>query len=497
MSRYNKTNWKTGDKITADKLNKIEDGIEAMEFMVAEVEGEVDEFERNLNTDVQQFKIDTNAAMTAHKNEVSEVVESVNTQLAHNMNEENYISRGGIDKKVVYKKDGILNIFTEKTSNSKEYIQFKMQEGVGTTNISEGVNYEFLRCTRVYNIVDLFLLKTTPSTFSEGVETIVLPYCPIPTTKTDIECYYNPNKSIGDYIEYTTNTTSNTLNIFYYASSGSSSDVNISIDGIVVLENISFVGEGEFKTLQIPTTVGTHTVRIETNVRKNIYIAGVNKTDIKDFKGADFDKLVYVDDIENRYVKVDGSMDYALLQKDNGLWCGSYHGGEVRKDLKIYIDGKEKTVNNNEVLICDTVEILQETKLVDNINTFSRQIFIHNGEIELQVNFKCDTPILLTDLFTNMSTTSDTFTEVIYPTYEKVPEDGKVYFDNGCNYIIQRNPNTNQKAITILNNKKVNNSLPYIKNMANTYNKVYNANIRSDEGELFEQGSYRTVHIFD
>lgn len=70
---------------------KIDDGVaevygvaETVDGKIAEVEADVDEFERNLNTDVQQFKIDTNAAMTAHKNEVSEVVEGFNSQLAQN-----------------------------------------------------------------------------------------------------------------------------------------------------------------------------------------------------------------------------------------------------------------------------------------------------------------------------------------------------------------------------------------------------------------------------
>ena len=58
-----------------------------MEAMVAEVEADVEEFERNLNTDVQQFKIDTNAAMIAHKNEVSEVIDGFGSQLTEIENE--------------------------------------------------------------------------------------------------------------------------------------------------------------------------------------------------------------------------------------------------------------------------------------------------------------------------------------------------------------------------------------------------------------------------
>lgn len=99
---YNKTEWVHHDVITENKMNKIEDALYSINANIkesdvvmlnaldnvkkdadkyvkehmAEVEADIEEFERNLNTDVQKFKIDTNAAMTAHKNEVSEVVNS-------------------------------------------------------------------------------------------------------------------------------------------------------------------------------------------------------------------------------------------------------------------------------------------------------------------------------------------------------------------------------------------------------------------------------------
>jgi len=106
---YVKTEWAHHDVITENKMNKIEDALYSINANIkesdvvmlnaldnvkkdadayvkehmAEVEADVEDFERNLNTDVQQFKIDTNAAMTAHKNEVS-------SQLAHITTEINY-----------------------------------------------------------------------------------------------------------------------------------------------------------------------------------------------------------------------------------------------------------------------------------------------------------------------------------------------------------------------------------------------------------------------
>lgn len=112
---YNKTEWQHHDVITENKINKIEDAIYSINANVkesdvimlntldkvkkdadkyvkehmAEVEQDVEEFERNLNTGVEKFKIDTNAAMTAHKNEVDEELENFNATITAHKNEVN------------------------------------------------------------------------------------------------------------------------------------------------------------------------------------------------------------------------------------------------------------------------------------------------------------------------------------------------------------------------------------------------------------------------
>ena len=125
---YNKTEWVHHNVITENKMNKIEDALYSINANIkesdvvmlnaldnvkkdadayvkehmAEVEADVDEFERNLNTDVQQFKIDVNAAMTAHKNEVSEVINTCRVYV------KNYQSiQHAIDYAVSLKKDKI------------------------------------------------------------------------------------------------------------------------------------------------------------------------------------------------------------------------------------------------------------------------------------------------------------------------------------------------------------------------------------------------------
>ena len=93
---YNKTEWESKDVISGAKLNKIEDALyninynmEATDLALLNrveninktIHGEIDKLGNELESEVEQFKIDTNMAMTNHKNEVSEELESVNSQL--------------------------------------------------------------------------------------------------------------------------------------------------------------------------------------------------------------------------------------------------------------------------------------------------------------------------------------------------------------------------------------------------------------------------------
>ncbi len=78
---YNKTNWKTGDKITADKLNKIEESLEMINNNDIERHKEAD---KRLDTlEEQNEVIEEELNNKANKEELEEV----NSQLAHIENE--------------------------------------------------------------------------------------------------------------------------------------------------------------------------------------------------------------------------------------------------------------------------------------------------------------------------------------------------------------------------------------------------------------------------
>lgn len=420
-------------------------------------------------------------------------------------NEEVYLNRASVNRKLVKKIGNDVFVYSKKPSSEKEYIRFKLGEGasIGTTNQSVGTNYEFLRCYDVVKVSDLFMLKHTPKSFSENVNWITLNinYSNNFDFVVPVEVYKQETKVSGSWIEYEVNTPINTNEIktMVYKSNGSSSDITISVDGIEVVKNYSLQDSNAgFYNIPIPISIsGKHVIRFTTNVAGYMNIAGVCCIGLDDFDNAyDLDYLVEASTTNGEYVKSNGAMDYAILDKDTELWCGSYHGGETRTSLKFIIDGNVLSeLDNNKNYICKSFEIEQETNLVNKLTTYSRQIFYYDGEIELQVIFSGNMNVKT--LFTNMSTTKDTFIDIIYPVKAAVPSGGKLYLTNGCNYIIQTFKEKNLKAITVVNNNKTNDLPPNFKHMVGSYCKLYNANIQNENGELFKGGQFRTIHIYD
>lgn len=125
---YNKTNWEEHDVISRDRLNKVEDALYKInksteglyptfqnqydEFSAKvnkdvkaykeEMEDEVEQFERDMTQAFGEFKVDTNAAMTEHKNEVSEIINDIDAFVHSNISWVNIKDFGA-------KGDGITN----------------------------------------------------------------------------------------------------------------------------------------------------------------------------------------------------------------------------------------------------------------------------------------------------------------------------------------------------------------------------------------------------
>ncbi|MGV2444472.1 UNVERIFIED_CONTAM: carbohydrate-binding protein [Bacillus sp. ATCC 13368] len=378
-----------------------------------------------------------------------------------------------------------------------------MRSGLVTTNESQGGSGEFLRVVEVVEVAESFLMNNLPSAKSDPTIFTInnINYVLPGIGQQSIPCTGILTKTAGAWVEYQVTTPKGVREVeaLIYGSSGSSANVDIAVDGVTVLAGQSFVkGTSGFYRLKIPLpTSGTHTIRFTTVTSANITIGGVNVIDLNEFKsGYSFDYNVNINNTNgNQYVATNGSMDYAFLDADTNLWCGSYHGGETRSKLVLLFDDVVGTLIDGQFKVCNIFEVEQETNIMNKINTYSRQRFASDGERELQVTFSGS--INLKTLFVNMATTLDAYTEVLYPLNDNLATKDRVTLPEGCNYIIQRNPSNNQRCITVLNNNKLASSeKPFIKKLVGSYCKVYNSNIQSEVGFPFTGGAFRVSHIF-
>lgn len=269
------------------------------------------------------------------------------SQLVNNIqrisNSEKHIPRGNISPKLIQNTLGTFFITTQRPNKNK-YVRFRLKQGVVTTSGSVGGNAELLRCIEVVEVVESFVMKSVPS--AEGGAgavhgTSVINYT-LPEGSQALTCSSITTRAVGAYKEYvvTTPKGKREIDILFYGTSGSSADTDISVDGVVVLDGISLVkATSAFFLVTVPLpTSGTHTIRATTNDVKYMTIAGVDVVQLSDFaKGHSYDAVVNIGNATaNQYVDSNGSMDYALLDADTDLWCGSYHGGGNKKPCSLF-----------------------------------------------------------------------------------------------------------------------------------------------------------------
>ena len=404
-----------------------------------------------------------------------------------------------ISPKVIFNSSNQYFIITQKP-NKKGYVRFGLRDDIVATNASVGGKGELLRITEVLNVKRCAVRKFKPSLMHNSDEWYVNS-----TSDEDgqtIDYYISSVKTEGIFIEYDINVPDGVFatKVQILKSNGASTNVKITVDGREV-DNRSFKGSG-FDEFYVPVVPGKHKIRFTSTVTGYLSIVGVNVVELKDFKeGYNYDSFVSsVETTNNPYIVNSGALDYAILDADTGLWTGSYHGGETRRELKIKLDSEDVTLTSNQFKVGNIIEIEQRTNINNKLESFSRQEFKHDASRTIELHLKGEMNV--TTLFTNMSTTHSDYIDVLYPHRLVTDEDKSYYLGVGSNYVIQRNPTNNQKVITLMNNVSYPLDTPtnqtYIKRTINNlYNKLYRANIQSSSGELFTEGSFITTHIFE
>ena len=411
-----------------------------------------------------------------------------------------------VSPKAIYNQGGVVMVVSKKP-HGNGFLRFKLRDNQYTTSVSIGAPAELMRVIEVLEVDECFSFLHAESGVKDSTnwQTLDVNYTKVGIGQQSLPVRSTINKVAGEWIEYQVDLPRgiNEVVALVYKTSGSSTSVDISVDGSTVITGEDFSGNG-FERVVVPVSrSGQHTIRFTTSIAGRFNIAGVNVVDIENYmSGYQYDTLLsLVKTASDHYVTSNGAMEYALLDSDTGLWCGSYHGGETRLSLKYILDGRAVAVNDGDLKIGNVIEVEQETDINGKLTAYSTQRFEGDGSVEHETVF--DGNINLETLFTNMTTALDTFDEVLYPVRSDMSamvSGDRIYLPEGVNYVVQRNPSTLQKVTTLMNSKKMpvdSQIIPYIRKTDGAYNKVYSANIQSPEGVNFTGGHFKTVHIFE
>lgn len=174
------------------------------------------------------------------------------------------------------------------------------------------------------------------------------------------------------FVEFTTNTKSNFVNILFASSKNSNKNTKIEVmfgDKVLLTENVDLSSDNEgFDTfiyqVKNPRIGKNLRVRISTTGTAWAYVAGINAnfdTEVSD----DIDTIKFSIYNQNYLIRPTqtGAMCYVFKELESGLFGGESHGGESPKSQRIIVDNREKSISDNTVFSCESFSILQESEI--------------------------------------------------------------------------------------------------------------------------------------
>lgn len=209
---------------------------------------------------------------------------------------------------------------------------------------------------------------------------------------------------------------------------------------------------------------------------------------------------------DNDYVTNTGAADYAMYELASGLWAGSYHGGQTRTYYLVRCG--EKVVNSTDLIQIGTnVYVEQRTTIswatasggLGQIKTYEELAFEADGTEYHEVTMAADVVPVLSFMYTLMSTTATSFTEVLKPFYIDLTTKGEYVALGNTGTVKQRNPLTGQTVTTISSP----NPYTYIRQVYGEYNKAYGGPILGKQpgtgypgGKAMSQMMWNQLRIF-
>lgn len=198
-----------------------------------------------------------------------------------------------------------------------------------------------------------------------------------------------------------------------------------------------------------------------------------------DLAGAPVGAKVDAFDFEDRkhdYVRAHGAADYTFVDADTRLHVGSFHGGEVSLALAWVRDGEVFTPRLGEAVLARAFEVRQRTCVVDKLLVQSVRRFATDGGDAFSAVLTGRMNV--STAYTAMNTTSDAFTQVVYPRHvdmASLPEKAEVPLGRTPR-VVQVNPGTGQRVsmtLTLFDDDEANPKGVFARKVIGAYSKIY------------------------
>lgn len=403
---------------------------------------------------------------------------------------------------------------------NKGYVAYLFNTNDGTAVDSHGVNWELVRLKEVRHLADAYLAYTNhvnvvgtliesvaPSQAPNAIEMRTNNYDSTKAVNTANDSNKTENVGIGlYYIESATAPSSvdwvvkkgkkKKANILMWASSTSSDDIDILVNGSVVKhvnQKAFYTGASEafFVEFEIPSdqySSGDITITLRNNsLTSRAYFSCLNFTKLKDYDGEHVDTYKTLAN-SLKFIDAVGASDYAIKEW-NGLYCGSYHGGETRETGRltwknplspiIKSDADVSLYNFEDIAVddwcvLDSLVMYQQTDLIAKAKMISEFNFDVDGTLDLSFGLYNNT-INIEVIYTALTCTHLDFKYVSYPTVDQILDgSGEHEYEIVEGKFIQRSASRN--AEMIIRFTKFNDYLydrnPFI-NATPSYNKFY------------------------
>jgi hypothetical protein len=358
---------------------------------------------------------------------------------------------------------------------TNEYLDFRFENGIFSSTDSAGSPAELMRLTGVFNLTKAYVQNNTFKN-KQGTwdyyEMLLDSASGIPNARNYPLKFYRNTTDVG-WIEFEAYANDEgEISLGFYTTATSEMAAPISINGVSA-GTVNLRGDADFIIKKIKGNYkGTVTVKIEkpstapVYVTSNLYKLHEAPTDAK------FDNVAFFDNSE-AYIGNKGALDYAMVD-ENGLYWGSYHGGETLVSRATLADKIAVGATlPGRIFPCKSFRMDQTTQIGTLFESRTSMRISRDGFFDFDFSLVGDA--VLQTIYTTMTTTENKFRYVTYPKLLPTGTDGTYYFGK-ANRITQEDIITRQKITTLFTryeNENNSNGGVFVQTTVGAYNKVY------------------------